>query len=169
MPDIIEWKICPKHNIKMYYGLCKECEREFNIQKENSENWKICELNTISQENDELISEVQELKDKLEFECNCWNNEIKIKDSKIEKLLKENEELKSIITSHEDLNNIHLKQIEKLQNEKKIIYEDLLESNKKAETSHKNSLDRLDKIIILMKENARLKLILNNKFNYKED
>ena len=61
------------------------------------------------------------------------------------------------------------KQIEKLQNEKKILYEDLLESNKKAETSHKNSLDRLDKIIILMKENARLKLILNNEFNYKED
>lgn len=50
---------------------------------------------------DQYEREIQELKDKLEFECNCWNSEIKIKDSKIEKLQKENTRLQEQIERYQ--------------------------------------------------------------------
>jgi len=105
-------------------------------------------------------SEVQELKDKI-IE---WQGKSLGLDMTIQRHKEENEKLQK---ENKHFNETHLNaikeiqsqrlEIEKLQKEKKILYEDLLESNKKAETSHKNSLDRLDKIIKLEKENETLK------------
>lgn len=65
----------------------KRIEQEVQELKDTLEKYKR-QIDFQDNRIEKLQKENEELKDKCEFECTCWNNELKVKDSKIEKLQK---------------------------------------------------------------------------------